>query len=385
MVTRSKGYFLAGLMLALNMTHVQALEFEGFGSISYHKHDVDGHHAAGSGEYPEGFTLGGFNLYAFQQISDNSSAFAEFIIGDYTEEIELERLWIKRTFAPAFEIKAGLVESPLGYWNRTYHQGGQLLQDTITRPVFLNYEDQDGAIFPMVSVGIEAAGSIPLGRGELDYVGVFSNGSSLNTGAAAHGATHDESSKIEINSLGDPGDDKLFLLRTAYRFSGIPLQIGLFGMNNPVVQSGEGNPEVVFADGTRYQTEHGSLLVSQTVLGADIHFSLNGFETIAEYYSINNDDRVGSFGSDSAQAWYIHFGYQLTERFKPVYRYVSVELNKNDPYFHYLGMQEQEHHVVGLRYDLDESNALKFEIHQMKFDNGEEATHSELQWAFLMF
>ena len=378
MEMRSKSSLLAGLMVMLFSAPLWALEFEGFGSVSYHKHDTTGEHASRSGEYPEGFTLGGFNLYAFQEISEGTMAFAEFIIGDYTEEIEMERLWIKRVFSPQFKFKAGLVESPLGYWNRTYHQGGQLLQDSITRPFFLNYEDQDGAIFPMVTVGFEMGGTTPLRHGELDYTMILGNGMSLNTS----GETHDMdslhgagSSEIKINMLGDPGDDKLFIFRTAYRFPRFPLQIGLFGMNNPVVESGEGSTA---------KAAHGDKLIAQTVAGLDLHFSMHGFETIAEYYHIDNDDAVGKVNADPASGYYIHFGYQLTERLKPLYRYVNLDIDETDPYFAYLGIREQEHHVVGLRYDLDESNALKLEVHQMKFSNKTEY-HSRLQWAFLMF
>ncbi|HFC53668.1 MAG TPA: hypothetical protein ENJ43_04470, partial [Gammaproteobacteria bacterium] len=129
-----KKLFAAGLVAGLYALPAYSLEFEGFGSIGYHQHDAEGYHAEKSPEYPEGFTLGGFDLYAFQQIGDDTSAFAEFIIGDFEEAVEMERLWIKRSFSPALEFKAGLIESPLGYWNRTYHHGGQLLQDTITRP-----------------------------------------------------------------------------------------------------------------------------------------------------------------------------------------------------------------------------------------------------------
>ncbi len=358
-----------GLIFVLNAASVQALEFEAFGSVSYHKHDTEGHHASSTGEYPEGFTLGGFDLYAFQKIGDKTSAFAEFIIADYQEDIELERLWIKREITPILYFKAGLVESPLGYWNRTYHHGGQLLQDTITRPFFLKYEDETGAIFPMVSVGVEIGGSTAVGRGELDYAMIFSNGTSLDTSASGG------RSKIIINTLGDPGDDKLFILRMAYQLSDFPLQIGLFGMNNPIVESGEG----IWA-----KAEHGSRLISQTVVGADLHFSMGGFETIAEYYNINNDDVVGDVETDSADAYYVQLGYQLTERLKPLYRYVNLRLDEADPYFRYLGLQEQAHHVAGFRYDLDESNALKVEVHQMKFE-GKEEYHTQLQWAFIMF
>ena len=367
MATYTKRLFAAGLIAGLYALPAYSLEFEGFGSIGYHQHDSEGVHAEKSSEYPEGFTLGGFDMYAFQQIGDDTSAFAEFIIGDFEEVIEMERLWIKRSFSSAFEFKAGLIESPLGYWNRTYHHGGQLLQDTITRPFFLRYEDRKEAIFPMVSVGLEVAGGADMRAGRLDYTMILANGMSLDTSGEAG------SSRIQINAMGDPGEDKLVILRTAWSFSGLPLQIGLFGMNNPVTESGTGG-----------KVESGSRLVSQAVLGADFHFTTRGLETIGEYYRINNSDAAGVAGSSSANAWYVQFGYQLTERLKPLYRYSDLDLEKEDPYFRYLDINGQAQHVIGLRYDVDESNAVKLEYSRMNVEGGYKS-HAQLQWAFIMF
>ncbi len=361
--------FVVALILMSNMGVTQALEFEGFGSVSYHKHDEKGQHAKASAGYPEGFTLGGFDLYAFQQIGEQTSAFAEFIIADFEEEIELERLWIRRDINPSLAFKAGFIESPLGYWNRTYHHGGQLLQDTITRPFFLRYEEEFGAIFPMVSVGVELLGSTSFPAGDWSYTAFFANGMSLDS------SVDEGKSKIHINMLGDPGDEKLFILRTAFLFSGAPLQIGFFGMNNPVTESGEGS-------GARAAL--GDRLVSQRVAGADFHVAAGDLEMFGEYYHIDNEDILNDGASYTASAYYVQLGYQLTERLKPLYRYVDLNTDENDPYFRYLGVEGQSHHVLGVRYDLDESNALKLEFHRMNM--GEESfMHSQVQWAFLMF
>ncbi len=364
MAIYGKGLLVAGFLAGIYALPVYPLEFEGFGSVSYHRHDAEGNHASGSAEYPEGFTMGGFDLYAFQQIGEKTSAFAEFIIADFEEEIELERLWIKRSFNEALELKAGLVESPLGYWNRTYHHGGQLLQDTITRPFFLRYEEEAGAIFPMVSVGIEVSGGRSFHAGRLEYTAVFANGMSLESES-----THNEpsASRIVINTLGDPGDEKLAIVRAAWSFGELPLQVGLFGMNNPVVNTG------------------GELLVSQTVAGSDVHLGLGGFDAIAEYYSIDNRDEAGAAGSRSGNAWYVQLGYQLTGSLKPLYRYSRLGMEPDDAYFGYLSMVEQAQHVLGIRYDIDDSNALKLEYSLMKYADQEDENHLQLQWAFIMF
>ncbi len=356
-----------GIMVWLFALPAYPIEFEGFASVGYHQHDAKGYHAEKSSASSEGFVLGGLDLYAYQQIGDDTSAFAEFIVGDFKDPVELERLWIKHRIAPSVEFKAGLIESPLGYWNRTYYHGGHLIQDSITRPFFLRYPDEEGAVFPVVSVGMELLGAILSHHGRLDYSLFLANGMSLDTGGG------EGMSKIQTNIKGDPGEDKLVILRTSWGFSGVPLQIGVFGMSNPVA---EGGMEGVVDTGSR--------LVSQGVVGADFHLSLGRLESFGEYYRISNTDSVGGSGTSSARAWYVHLGYQITERLKPLYRYSDLDLEETDPYFNYLGIEGQGRHVVGLRYDLDDSNALKLEFSRMEGEEGSK-THAQVQWAFMMF
>ena len=57
-----------------------------------------------------------------------------------------------------------------------------------------------------------------------------------------------------------------------------------------------------------------------------------------------------------------------------------------DPYFRYLGTPEGSRHVVDFRYDLDDTNALKFEVARFEpVDSSVKSyTFYALQWAFLM-
>ena len=82
----------------------------------------------------------------------------------------------------------------------------------------------------------------------------------------------------------------------------------------------------------------------------------------------------------------VQFGYRVTDKFKPIYRYESVDFQTKDPYFQYLGTPEGGRHVLDLRYDLDDTNALKFEVSRFEpVQTGVKSyTSYALQWAFLM-
>jgi hypothetical protein len=79
-------------------------------------------------------------------------------------------------------------------------------------------------------------------------------------------------------------------------------------------------------------------------------------------------------------------GYRVSDTLKPIYRFENVDYSAKDPYFQYLGTPEGSRHVVALRYDLDDTNALKLEVSRFEpVQTGMKSyTAYALQWAFLM-
>ncbi|TPW10574.1 MAG: hypothetical protein FD130_2180, partial [Halothiobacillaceae bacterium] len=162
----------------------------------------------------------------------------------------------------------------------------------------------------------------------------------------------------------------------------LPVKIGVVGMSDGIAESGS------FAKGA--VAEFGTTLVNRTVYGVDLHYDNGHFDALGEFYLFKNEDKVGSVGSHEANAYYLQVGYQVTENFKPVYRYESVDFAAADTYFQYLGTHEGTRHVVGLRYDLDASNALKIEANRRQptsatAPNASDETSYTVQWAFLMW
>jgi len=88
--------------------------------------------------------------------------------------------------------------------------------------------------------------------------------------------------------------------------------------------------------------------------------------------------------SHSTPAWFIQLSYEITNNFKIIAREESLRFNKNDSYFLILGTEQAKHHVLTLHYDLDESNAIKFEFNAADNDTTKDTASYTLQWAFLI-
>lgn len=313
---------------------------------------------------------GGLDFYARQSIDEKTDAFIELVFENDGSAfvVDLERLWIRRSLNDNLIISAGRFHSALGYWNRNYHHGA-LLFDTATRPGFLDFEDGTSAILPLHSVGVLFEGEVQAGAGVLGYEFQFGNGPSYNTDGG-YG-----SGEIEINSVSDPNSSKSPGARVTYSMENMPLALGLAVMSNNIAESGATGASGIAT---------GATLIEQIITGIDLKYSGKELELMTEYYSLKNDDKYGSAGSHTGSAYYVQLGYQVTETLKPVYRYESVDFDDNDAYFVLLGTKQETRHVAALRYDLSESNALKFQAMSINPKVGESYNEYVIQWAFLI-
>ncbi len=325
------------------------------------------------------FKLGGFDLYANQKISDSTSAFVESVFEDDGTGfgVDLERLFIKREIAPLLSIAAGRFHAPLGYWNRHYHHG-VLLQDTPDRPQFLEFEDGDGAIMPMHAIGLMATGDAVSRAGTFSYEFNIANSSFLNTNDSANASVPGSGLEIGIGNVNDFSDGKNYFLRATFKPRVLPVEASLFAASIRYLESaGTG-------DSNFGSLGKGSTLVKQTVTGLDLHYEQEPFDATAEFFHLKDDSNVGN-GSDSANAYYVQFGWQFMRNLKAVYRIEELDANPNkDTYFEILNVPNYVHNVIGLRYDLDDSNALMFQVKKVNVQGQKNYTVFTLDWAFLM-
>jgi len=347
-----------------------AVEFGAFGDIRYSRSTLEGEHGA--------FALGGFDLYATQKIDENTRAFVEYVFEDTGEGfvIDLERLSVTRKFSDALNVGAGRIHNPLGHWNRTYHHG-VLIQDTVSRPSFIDFEDGEGAVLPMHVVGLTATGEFDNNFGLFGYEAAIGNASSIDTSIAGFAASADNKPEIDVNNISSPAGAKMISLRVTAQPHKSPIKLGIFGMTNPVSESSETGV-----------ADFGSRLVDQRVVGLDLRYAAGAFDLLGEYFHMSNDNRVAASGepvSHTASAYFVQAGYRVMPSTKLVYRYEDLSFTAEDSYFQLLGTQEASHHVVALRYDLDESNALMFEVNRTELEDGNSYTTYVADWAFLLF
>lgn len=353
---------IMGSALAVPAAH--AVDIGAFGDVGYQ----------GSTEKntADSFVQGQFDLYATQRIDPKTKAFFELVFEagqDNAYGVDLERMYLSRDITNNFNISLGRFHTPIGYWNTAYHHGA-LIQDTVLRPTFLDFEDGGGAILPMHIIGAMGMGTANTGIGEFNYGLMVGNSSSLNTdGFGSAGYTRTE---IDVPNVAAAADQKMFGGRLSWHSPSMPLEVGVFGLHNPVAESG--------TVGT------GSALIGMNVYGGHFRYATPRFDVMGETYNFNNDDKAGNTGKHKAAAYYVQFGYRATNDVKVIYRFEDVDFVTADPYFQYLGTPEGSRHVVDLRYDIDDTNALKFEVARFEpVQSGQKSfTFYALQWAFLM-
>lgn len=349
---------LGGMMLA---GQAQAFEFGAFGDVRYTQET----------NQMDTFAIGGLDLYARQDISDNTQVFIEYVFENDGEGfvLDLERMYIKRTINDMVSIGAGRFHSPLGYWNNNYHHG-VMIQDTVSRPSFLDFEDGEAAILPTHVIGIDISGQLPMGFG---YQFAMANSTFLDTNQFA---------EIGIGNVFDASDDKTLFYRFTYDVKDIGLKLGLFGLEGSVVEfDSDGNASL-------WGLADGDTIVDQSIMGLDVRYSIAGLDILAEYFMIENAEAstVGDGKTHDADAYYVQFSYQVTDQFRPTYRYESLAFDAGqDEYFVTLGTTEYTANLIALRYDLDDSNALTLEYKEAKPEVGSTIKTVTLDWSFLMF
>ncbi len=347
----------------------QAAEFGLFGDVLLS--------ASSDSEENSSFALGALDFYGTAEIGENTRAFVEYVFEDAGDGLitDLERLWITRTFSDLISVGVGRFHSPLGKWNRTYHHGA-LLQDTVTRPFFLDFEDGEAAILPTHIVGMLASGTGYFSSGSLAYEAYVSNGPSIDT-SAGFNPPAELKPEIDINVSSDPDNKKSVGFRTSFTPESLPLTVSAMYMSNTVAESAE-------TGGVGGQ--RGNPLVEQGIFGVDAFYEGDRFDLLFEYYNLKDDNKVGVSGSYTGTAWFAQLGYRITEKLKAVYRYADLSFDKKDSYFSLLGVSESSRQVVALRYDLDDTNALKMEVNQNDpAGSGVDGTTSYImQWAFLI-
>lgn len=365
---------IAACLFALFTLPANAVEFSLYGDTSIHGGTAPGHNIS--------FSLGHLNLYTTQDVSEKTRAFTELVFSatDHGFETEIERMWIERNLNDQWSFRAGRMHSPLGFWNFNYHHG-VLIQDTVTRPFFLQFEEGHEGLFPTHLIGLMTRGQLRRGNHAWQLIGAIGNGPSINSYQSEHGA------ELQVNNLKDLNSKKMLIGRVSYTNVEKRFQLGAFVMKNDIAESAEFdgiNPVPSWLD-------TGDSLFDQTVSGADFRWSQSKFYLMGELFYIRSVDKIANpviapvIGAHNSYTAYLQAGLRVVDKFTPVIRIEGSEIHADDSYYALRDIQQEQRHILGFRYELDDSSALRFEINHVVPKAGAPHSTFTLQWFYVLF
>jgi len=294
---------------------------------------------------PKGFTTGSFDMYLAPQFSDRVRALFEALI-EFDESgepgIDLERAQIGYAFRDEFTLWGGRFHTPFGYYNTAFHHG-QLMQTSIKKPRFMDFEDH-GGVMPSHTVGVWATGRFTLGESKWAYDAFVGNSPSI------------VGSTLDMNNVGSRNHN-----------ASTGLNVGYVGADGSLKVGGHYYRARVADDSVPANVTDMSFVGPYAVYDDGV------WVVISEYYRFNNDDVVSNTGAPTGNhrsfAW---FG-QLGRRFgawMPYARYEKASLDQSDNYFALLGNgHSYSRELGGLRYDVNPRAAFTVELNHTKQDD----------------
>jgi hypothetical protein len=355
-----------------------AVDFSLFGDVSIEK--------GGDEESPATFRMGKFDLFVNQEIDDDTRVNAEVIFEDtgHGFETDIERFAVTYVVDEDLNLGAGRFHTPVGFWNHNFHHG-IIVQDTVTRPFFLEPDDSHEGVIPTHVVGLLANGTSARGSYTVGYHLGVANGPSIDTSLNQE---DDEDPELEVNNYQDRTSDKSLVARLGVTPEEGNWGIGVSVMNNKITESGEPVADPAEAP---YLAE-GEVLFEQRIVGLDVRYTTDKYYAIVEYFRISvtdnadfNTQRVASNPDEyEGVAQYVQVGYSASEAVGVALRLEELKFDEGATYFETLGFEPQKRTVVALRYNLSNSNVLRFQMTKGKTDD-ESFTQYTAQWFFMLF
>lgn len=299
------------------------------------------------------FALGEVDLFATARISPKLTALVETVFETDNQlqvasvPINVERLLLQYRQNDYFNLDIGSYRTAIGFYSTAYLRGSWL-QTAITRPKFFAFED-DGGFLPLHNVGLSANGKIPSGDLGLHYV--VEVGSSRNY--AQPGRTGFD---IEQNAATN--------IALYARPRGVPgLQMGFSSYHD------------------RFSPLPGSNL-ARSLWTAHVVYRANRFEFLNEGILANFSQRGAGYAT--LPGFYSQLGYRVASNWTPYIRFDYVNTYGQGSVAAYAPQYVPWHTVWsgGVRYDISEAVALKFELGREEDRNREAFIRAALQVAF---
>jgi len=316
-----------------------SLHMTGFTDLNFSASDQRGTHS--------GFNEGQFTLHFVSALSPKVNFFGEVSLTARPDagigspappgfNAEVERSIVRFDQSDRFKVSFGRYHTPINWWNTAYHHG-QWLQTTVSRPEMIQF---GGSFLPVHFVGALVEGSVPAGSLNLNYNVGLGNGRS--------------SALSRAGDAGDVNNNRAWLANLSVRPDKLyGLQIG----------------GAVYHDRLNLTSVQN---FKEWITSGHIVWNRENPEIIAEFSNVTHKDYSGILATANSQAFYVQSAYRLpfnARVWKPYYRFEYIHIPRSDVPFR--NVPNLSGSVLGMRYDLSEFAALKFEYRRQRRAPGE--------------
>jgi hypothetical protein len=281
------------------------------------------------------FEMGEIDLFATERLSPHLTALIELAFETDSEQltddvaVNVERMLLQYRGSNFFNVDIGSYRTAIGYYSTAYLRGAWL-QTAISRPKMFTFEDQ-GGFLPLHAVGVSVNGRIPSGGLNLYYV--LEAGSSRNYGNTA--------------GLGlEPSFNRATNLAVYSQPAGIPgLEIGFSTYHD------------LYSPEAGFQLDRAVWMVHFVYVRGRVEF-------------LNEGMRIGLLdlsvpGAATGLGFYSQIAYRVASSWKPYGRVEYLNAYGTgviDTAVARAYVPWKTVYTGGVRYDLTESVALKFEL-----------------------
>ena len=279
---------------------------------------------------------------------------SEFLVSD--DERDLERLIVGRINADGQQFWLGRNHTDLDQWNRLFHRE-TYLQTTIHRPGIIEFED-DGGVLPAHITGLSMEDNHIVGNHSINYRLTIGLGPTLKQQHLV---------PFDLLKLNQDSHDLALTAIVSDQSGGDSFKdSGLF-LGHTLIPSQINN----------------ILSIKQTVLGAYANYSTgaNMVWRASAFYVMDNIELTGGTTKKSSFAYaYLQPEYNLNQAWT---FYGRLELNsgaKNDLYVQQIPSFISERSLIGTRYQMENSQAIKFELAKLQ-QYGQRFMAAEVQWS----
>jgi hypothetical protein len=300
--------------------------------VTFHGYADAGFDRNRDGDSTKRFGLGELDLFATIRIAPKLNVLVETVFDTDTQllntdlNINIERLLLQYRHDDFFNADIGSYRTAIGYYNRAILRGSWL-QTSLSRPRMFTFEDR-GGFLPLHNAGVSLSGKVPSGPLNLHYIAEIGNS----------------------RNFAQPGRTTVnFEHHAAYNLALYTRPRAL-----PGLEVGASSYHDKFSPFEKVN-------LTRAVWTVHVVYQTNRIEFLNE--GILTKFRDPANGYATIPAFYSQIAYNVRPDWKPYFRYEYI--NANGTGQEAVARQFLPWRTValgGLRYDINDSLALKFEL-----------------------